>query len=99
MSESDLTRKLKEKDNRIGSLMWQIDILTYQTKIIENNPFVPKAKKFDFAIWTSEEMIKYLNKDQKKGAESIQKLNEQVKKYERQKDSFDAKLKLRKIDN
>lgn len=99
LSESDLTRTIKEKDQTINTLKTQIDIFSYQTKIVEDNPYIQKGKRIEFAIWNGEEMIKYLSKDNEKNAESIRRLNDRMKRHERELDSIKAKVKVKRISN
>ncbi len=99
ISESDLTRRLKERDDKIGLLQNQIDILNYQVKVVDDNPYIQKNKKTDFAIWTSEQVIKYLEKDLTKNDEIRKLLGQQLLKDQKKLDSLNAKIKVKKMDN
>jgi hypothetical protein len=97
LSESDLTRKIREKDQNISTLKKEIEILSYQIKIVDDNPHVPQAKRYQFNIWNSQETLKYLKKDQENNLESIKRFNEKMKKSERAMDSLNAKSKVKTI--
>lgn len=99
LNESDLTRKIKEKDDIIGVLKWQVDMLNYQVKIVDSNPFIQKSKKFNFSIWNSDQMIKYLQGDQKKTAEEKKRVDEEIRRLEKRGDSLDARYKAQKVGN
>ena len=97
ISESDLNRKIREKDDSINTLNQHLAILRFEVNSVNDNPFIQNNKKFEFQRWNSEKAIQYLENERKKIDESIKKSNLNAKKSQLRSDSLNAKLRIMNI--
>jgi len=99
ISESDLSRTIKEKNNKINILKSDIDRLKYEIKIIDDNPHVPEKNRNNFKIWHLTKMTEYGAKRIEESDKILKKLRSNEKKSLKKADSANAKYKVLKISN
>ena len=94
INESDLLRENKERDNIINSLRRQIEILTYENEIVKSNPYIQRGKRPQFNIWTSQQVVEFLEKDSQKYLKEIEREKEKIKMHSVSLDSLNARIRL-----
>lgn len=98
IAESDLQERLKKKDETIQFLNRDIKLLTFQTDVVNRNPFIRKSKEFDFKLWNLEQVRKYLEQDLNENSKRRALIDVEIEKSRKSIDSLNAKDRVRKVN-